>query len=177
MKSAQHQTIPLAIHYSSRSEEWYTPQSVIDRVVQTLGGIDLDPCSNSRRSPVVPAKHHFTKRDDGLSRQWHGRVFMNPPYGREVKRWVSHLCGEYHAGRVHSAIALLHARTDTAWFHFFRDYSLCFVRGRLRFRGQGTNSAPFPSVLIYMGTNEARFIESFSDLGDVYRRADCAQAA
>jgi hypothetical protein len=168
----------ISIHFSSRSEEWYTPSEVIDRVIATLGTIDLDPCSNSRSRPVVPARNHFTKRDDGLSRQWFGRVFMNPPYGRDVKRWVAHLCAEHKCGRVTAAIALLHARTDTAWFSLFRDYTLCFVRGRLKFAGQGAgNSAPFPSVLAYLGPQPAAFASAFADIGTIYRQAAFGVAA
>lgn len=168
----------ISIHFSSRSEEWYTPGDILDRVVLTLGRIDLDPCSNSRLRPVVPARHHFTRQDDGLSKQWFGRVFMNPPYGRDVKRWVAHLCGEHRAGRVTAAIALLHARTDTAWFNLFSDYTLCFVRGRLKFAGQGAgNSAPFPSVLAYLGPTPERFAHVFQPVGAIYRRADACFAA
>lgn len=163
----------LSIHFSSRSEEWYTPRDILDRVVAALGAIDLDPCSNSHTRPVVPAARHFTRHDDGLSRPWFGRVFMNPPYGREVKRWVVHLCAEHHAGRVTAAVALVHARTDTAWFNLFRDYTLCFVRGRLKFAGRGAgNSAPFPSVLAYLGPEPTQFAHVFRDIGGIYRRAD-----
>jgi hypothetical protein len=168
---------PVSIHFSSRSEEWYTPTNVLERVIATLGVIDLDPCSNSRRRPNVPARVHYTKALNGLNRPWFGKVFMNPPYGRDVKKWVAHLCNEFDAGRVQEAIALLHSRTDTVWFSLLRDHSFCFVRGRLRFRGHGNNSAPFPSVLIYLGNKPERFGSAFSSIGDVYRRANLTPAA
>lgn len=72
--------------YSSESEEWYTPPDVLGRV-RLLGEIDLDPCSNGG-SPIVPARRHFTKEDDGLVREWAGFVYMNPPYGRGIDEWI-----------------------------------------------------------------------------------------
>lgn len=164
-------TPTISIHFSSRSEEWYTPRIVVDRVLQVFGQIDLDPASNSHRSPSVPARRHLTKADDGLACDWHGRVFLNPPYGRDVKLWVAHLCNQYRIGNTTEAIGLLHARTDTAWFSMLADYTLCFVRGRLRFGGQSSsNSAPFPSLIVYLGTRHARFARAFGDLGSIYRQ-------
>jgi len=80
------------------------------------GEIDLDPCSNSHEEPNVPAKTHFTREDDGLAQDWHGRVYMNPPYGYEIAEWVDRLCQQYEQGSVIEAITLVPARTDTAWF-------------------------------------------------------------
>jgi len=102
----------LAVHFSSASDEWLTPPHIIARVVQVLGAIDLDPCSNDHGAPNVPAARHFTAADDGLAQPWVGRVFMNSPYGRSIGRWVDKLVGEYEAGRVTQAIALLPARTQ-----------------------------------------------------------------
>jgi phage N-6-adenine-methyltransferase len=164
-------TPTISIHFSSRSEEWYTPSIVVERVMRVFGKIDLDPASNSNNSPSIPAKRHFTKADDGLSRDWHGRVFLNPPYGRDVKLWVAHLCNQYRVGNTTEAIALLHARNDTAWFSMLANYTLCFVRGRLRFGGQSSsNSAPFPSLIVYLGNRHARFARAFGDLGSIYRQ-------
>ena len=68
-----------AVHYSSESPEWYTPPEIIAPVLAFFDEIDLDPCSNSHTNPNVPACERFTKEDDGLRQQWHGRVFLNPP--------------------------------------------------------------------------------------------------
>ncbi len=106
---------PLDIHFSSDSPEWYTPPHIVAAVVETLATIDLDPCSNLG-TPNVPARRHFTADDDGLAQPWVGRVYMNPPYGREIGAWVEKLAHEYEAGRVTEAIALVPARVDTAWW-------------------------------------------------------------
>ena len=72
----------LAVHFSSESVEWPTPPEVLEKVLDCLGGIDLDPCADAAHT--VPARHHFTTDDDGLTHDWEGRIFMNPPYGRGV---------------------------------------------------------------------------------------------
>ena len=157
----------LDVFYSSTTPEWNTPRHVIDRVVTVLGSIDLDPCSNSRVDPNVPADRHYTREEDGLCQTWTGRVYMNPPYGRELGSWVRKLTDAYQAHRVCEAIALLPARTDTQWFRALRVYPKCFVTGRLKF-GDARNSAPFPSMVVYLGNRPRHFAEAFLPLGDIY---------
>lgn len=157
----------LDVHYSSESDDWTTPPEIIERTQKTLGQIDLDPCSPE--VPTIPAAHTFTKDADGLRFDWCGKVYMNPPYGREIGAWVEKLAAEYRAARTKEAVALVPARVDTDWFRTFRDFAVCFIDGRLKFSGH-SNSAPFPSCVIYLGKNIARFQEAFSDMGDVWMR-------
>lgn len=154
--------------FSSNSDEWYTPEIIIIRVLKVLGSIDLDPCSNSLENPTIPAKGHYTDLDDGLSYPWHGKVYMNPPYGNEIASWVNHLVDEYKIKNVTEAIALVPSRTDTKWFQKFSEYPRCFIWGRLTFSEHGT--APFPSMVVYLGKKEAVFKAAFKDIGDVYKR-------
>ncbi len=158
----------LAVHFSSETPEWYTPADLLDLVVQAFGVIDLDPCSNSGE-PNVPATMHYTVADNGLAQAWHGRVFMNPPYGREIVEWIEKLVEEYRAGRVTQGIALVPARTDTAWFRMLRDFPRCFISGRLRFNGSDTG-APFPSMVVYLGHDITGFAGAFSRIGDIFTR-------
>lgn len=158
--------IPIPVHYSSNSEEWYTPPHIIERVVEFFDVIDLDPCSNSNAAPNVPAKVVYTKEDDGLVQPWDGRVYMNPPYGDEIGQWVRRMVELYQLRRVEAAIALLPARTDTAWFAELWRYPLCFIRGRLRFSNSPTG-APFPSVIAYLGDDLKGFARWFGDLGHI----------
>lgn len=159
----------LAVHYSSASVEHYTPAHVIDLVLRVLGAVDLDPCSNSHTAPNVPAVRHYTRDDDGLAQPWAGRVYMNPPYGRGIGAWVDKLVRSYELGDVPEAVALLPARTDTRWFELLEGADLCFVRGRLHF-SDSANSAPFPSMLAYLGQRRGRFGDVFSELGGVWVR-------
>ena len=160
----------MAVHYSSETPEWYTPTRIIERTIATMGAIDLDPCSNSGE-PNVPAIQHFTEDDDGLSVPWMGRVYMNPPYGREIGNWTSYLKSQYENGNVSEAIALVPARTDTQWFRELRPYVRCFIWGRLRFSEQQTG-APFPSMAVYLGYRPESFVSAFEDIGDIYRWTD-----
>ncbi len=122
---------------------WLTPPSII----QSLGEFDLDPCSPINR-PWDTAKHHYTIEDDGLSKEWFGRVWHNPPYGRELGKWLKKMA-EHKNG-----ISLIFARTETK---AFQDYifphanSIHFIGHRLKFfKVDGTegDSANAPSVLI-----------------------------
>ena len=164
-----------AVMFSCSSVEWLTPRVVIDAVLRLWpGGVDLDPCAETRVHPNVPAASYYTKEDDGLAElsPWHGRVYMNPPYGghtREIDKWVKKLVLSHTEGAVSEAVALLPARTETRWFRALREYPVCFVAGRLSF-GNTKDPAPFPSAIVYLGSRSRPFYRAFSPLGDVYRR-------
>jgi hypothetical protein len=157
----------MTVHYSSESNEWYTPQYIIDLVLKALDKIDIDPCSNPQKS--TPAKIHYTQTDNGLLFPWNGRIYMNPPYGREIDVWVEYLCSQWEIGNITEAIALTPARTDTQWFKRLRNFPKCFVSGRLKFSGYD-NSAPFPSMITYLGRNMDKFSQTFETIGDIYTR-------
>jgi hypothetical protein len=151
-----------SVHFSSESNEWYTPEHIIEKVVKVLKKIDTDPCSNLEKT--VPAKIHFTEEDDGLSKSWNGTTYMNPPYGDVIETWVDKLISEYNKGNTSEAIALVPSRTDTAWFRKFDRWPVLFVWGRLKF-SESDNTAPFPSAIFYLGKNKENFKEVFSDIG------------
>ena len=130
--------------YSSRSEEWPTPQSFFDQLNEEFR-FTLDPCATRSNAKCG---RYFTKRQNGLEQNWgRHRVFCNPPYGREMRAWARKC---FEASRRGALVVLLaHARTDTRWFHdwvYGKAAEIRFVRGRLRF-GDGTQSAPFPSLV------------------------------
>ena len=128
------------------TDTWITPRYI----TKALGKFDLDPCV-AIRMPWYHATTNWTKVDDGLSRPWFGRVWLNPPYGCCIATWMKRLA-EYGNG-----IALILARSDTVWFHdwvFSRASSLLFLRGRIQFcRPDGTpgKSPTGPSVLVAYG--------------------------
>jgi hypothetical protein len=107
--------------------EWYTPPSIF----KMLGcGFTLDPCHPGRDVvDWVPALSVYTKADDGLVKPWVGRVWLNPPYGRELPPWLKKM----HEHR--DGIALVFARTDTAWFHDYvaKADAVLFLKKRVRF--------------------------------------------
>lgn len=156
---------------TSESQEWYTPEDFVALVRQVLGTIDVDPASCAAAQAVVQADDWYDETADGLAQLWFGTVYLNPPYGRDIGEWVEKLIGEYKRNLVSEAILLTPARTDTEWFRLLRTYPRCFVSGRLKFWNSSDatpNSAPFPSVVFYLGGHPAKFAQVFGDIGDIY---------
>jgi hypothetical protein len=104
----------------NKSVEWLTPLFIFEALGLTF---DLDPCAGES-GDQVPARVRYTARDDGLSKDWSGTVWLNPPYGPHTPRWLRRLV------KHGDGIALVFARTDTAWFHRAapRADLLCFTR-------------------------------------------------
>lgn len=165
----------MSVHFSSKTDQWATPQSFFDKLALRYGPFDLDPCADDSNAKVP---HYYTQADDGLTKPWKGRVFMNPPYGDPqhpckptctkqlckkrgyhsqdyiagIREWVAKAHAESRGGAL--VVCLLPARTDTRWWH---DYVIPFgkvefIRGRLKF-GDSKNSAPFPSAVVVFGDN------------------------
>lgn len=156
------------VHFSSDTDEWYTPDEIIARVERALGTINIDPCADLGRS--IPATTHYTKEDDGLSKEWNGRVFMNPPYSK-IGKWVEKLIKEYEEKRTTAAVVLVPARTDTEWYAELKEFPRCYIRGCVKFgdaSGNARNSAPFPSVAFYLGTDTEAFVRAFENRGQVF---------
>jgi len=84
--------------------EWYTPQEYVDLARNVMGGIDLDPATHEIPQRRIKAEKYFTEKDDGLTKEWHGRVWLNPPYAATlIYRFVDKLLAEIKAGRVTQA--------------------------------------------------------------------------
>ena len=152
--------------------EWHTPAKYIEAARKVLGGIDVDPASSDAAQATIQAAEYFTKLDDGLTREWHGRVWLNPPYSHPaIWHFVEKLVVELCAGRATEAILLTHNYTDTAWFHHGESIAraVCFTRGRVKFTDiDGDECAPTQGqAFFYFGEDESRFREVFSDFGFV----------
>ena len=133
--------------FSSATEEWATPKDFFDALDAEFH-FTLDPCSTDDNAKCAK---HYTKEQDGLSQDWTGeRVFCNPPYGREMPRWIAKCAEHGRTGGV--AVMLIPARTDTKAFHeyIYHKAEIRFIRGRLKFGG-AKNSAPFPSMIVIFG--------------------------
>lgn len=135
------------VHFSSKKQDWATPQDFFDKLNEEFH-FTLDPCADDQNHKC---EKYFTEEQDGLNQDWSDeRVFCNPPYGRDVPKWVKKCFDETHTGNCELAVMLLHARTDTRWFHdyiYHKADEVRFVKGRLKFGGQTTN-APFPSMVV-----------------------------
>jgi phage N-6-adenine-methyltransferase len=159
-----------AVHFSSASDEWETPQWLFDELNKEFG-FTLDVCATHENRKC---KAYFNKGINGLEQSWQGEVcWMNPPYGNPefaceknckkkacvergyhineykpgIKDWVCKAYDESKKGT--TVVCLLPARTDTIWFHAYilGRAEIRFLQGRLKF-GNATNSAPFPSMIV-----------------------------
>jgi len=135
------------IHFSSKSNEWATPQDFFDKLNEEFH-FTLDPCATKENAKCAK---FYSETDNGLAQSWDNEiVFCNPPYGRQIKHWVKK-ASEAVGGVV---VLLIPARTDTSYFHdYIYDKSeIRFIRGRLKFGGH-QNPAPFPSMVVIYENN------------------------
>ena len=132
--------------FSSKTDLWSTPQDFFDKLNEEFN-FDLDPCSTHENAKC---KKHYTIEENGLKQDWGGHsVFVNPPYGREIKEWVKK-CSFESKKKNTTVVMLIPARTDTSYFHDYiykKAKEIRFIRGRLKF-GDSKNPAPFPSMVV-----------------------------
>jgi hypothetical protein len=127
--------------------EWITPPGII----KALGPFELDPCASESR-PWETAARYYTIHDNGLAKPWSGRVWLNPPYGREAAAWLARLAA--HG----DGVALIFARTETEAFFehvWAKAHALLFIRGRVTFHHSNgrlaSKNSGAPSCLIAYG--------------------------
>ena len=137
--------------FSSKKDDWETPQFLFDELNKEFG-FSIDVCASNQNAKV----NRFWNRDmDSLKIPWMDWAinndlrpvfWMNPPYGREIGKWIKKAYEESLKGA--TVVCLLPARTDTRWWH---DYcmkgEIRFIRGRLKFGGC-KNNAPFPNAIV-----------------------------
>jgi site-specific DNA-methyltransferase (adenine-specific) len=131
---------------SNKSNEWETPQDIFDKLNKEFN-FTLDPCCTHENAKC---KKHYTIKENGLSQLWFDEVvFMNPPYGREIGKWIRKAYEESYYSTV---VCLIPARTDTRYWHdyiFGKADDIRFLKGRIYFSNDGKRGAsPFPSAVI-----------------------------
>jgi hypothetical protein len=142
-----------------------------------MGSIDLDPATCIEANRTICADISYTKEQDGLAQQWHGNVWLNPPYGRTDGKsnqavWSQKLIDEVLALRVNEGVLLVNSCTAERWFQQLWDYPICFTDHRIQFIGAGGEAGKQPthgSVFVYFGPVKKRqyFAERFSEFGRV----------
>ena len=124
---------------TSKTDVWETPQAFFNEINKEFN-FTLDVCCNEDNHKC---DLYFTEKENGLTQKWTGICWMNPPYGRDIIKWVKK-ADESNC----LVVGLLPARTDTKWFHdYCIKHEVRFIKGRLKFGGS-KNSAPFPSMLV-----------------------------
>lgn len=160
------------VRHNSGAVDWYTPADFVEAARNVMGGIDLDPASCDEANEVVKATTIYTVDDDGLTKDWTGRVWMNPPYS-SVDRFCEKLVASLP--EIVAAIVLTNNATETAWWQCLCDHAaaIAFPKGRIRFwrKDQGVAGAPLQGQTIcYVGDTPHEFMSEFSRFGMVLRK-------
>lgn len=149
------------------SVDWYTPKWIFDELNLEF---DLDPCSPIGGISWIPTKKYFAlPESDGMKLSWEGRVWLNPPYGKETKGFLEKMHGH------RNGVALVFARTDCAWFHDFvaKADAILFLRGRVKFvdglGATGGSGAGSGSMLIAWGEDNVAALQRMSSFGKLVR--------
>lgn len=159
-------------HVSQGNNDWYTPAEYIEAARAVMGGIDLDPASSDQANQVVQSSSYFTKETNGLQQEWHGRVWMNPPFSMPlIKQFAEKMADEFESGRVQQAIVITNNGTETQWFHTLLKTSgvFCLLRSRAKFYSPGSDvmAARQGQVIFYFGDQKEKFAEIFNSFGAV----------
>jgi len=160
---------------SSETVEWYTPAIYIKSARTVMGDIDLDPATCAEAQATVKARQFFTKETDGLAQKWHGRVWLNPPYGRDedgestVAKWVHKVVTAYISREIEQAVILVNNTGDRAWFDELWPFPICVTSKRIKFYGpNNTNGNPTAgNAFVYLGENVPGFVEEFEQYGPI----------
>ena len=134
--------------FASEKDDWETPQWLFDELDKEFG-FNLDVAANCHNAKC---QNYYDIESDGLIQPWKGVCWCNPPYGRNVGKWV--MKAHMAAMRGITTVMLLPARTDTRYFHdyIYGRYEIRFLKGRLKFEG-AKNTAPFPSMIVVFAIN------------------------
>lgn len=163
------------VSYNGGENEWYTPAPIIEAARTTFGpsGITLDPATSQLAQQTVRADTWHTKDDDGLTKDWHGNIWLNPPYAQPlIGQFIDKLIKETEAGRLNQAIVLVNNATDTKWGQklITAATAVCFPAGRIRFidkEGKPSGAPLQGQIIAYIGKRTNDFTTNFTTFGVV----------
>lgn len=158
---------------NSGNNEWYTPADYIALARAVMGGIDTDPATSEIANRTVQAAQIFTAEDNGLTKQWSGRVWCNPPYAQPlIAEFAEAIASKYETGEIEQACVLVNNGTETGWFQRMLQAAsaVCFPRSRIRFVDPEGNPSGAPlqgQAVLYLGKEPETFASVFSEKGAV----------
>lgn len=158
---------------NSGNNEWYTPADYIALARAVMGGIDTDPATSEIANRTVQAAQIFTAEDNGLTKQWSGRVWCNPPYAQPlIAEFAEAIASKYETGEIEQACVLVNNGTETGWFQRMLQAAsaVCFPRSRIRFVDPEGNPSGAPlqgQAVLYLGNEPETFASVFSEKGAV----------
>jgi len=157
------------VSFNSGENEWYTPSFIIEAARESMGNIDLDPASNKLANETVKAENYYTIYDNGLTKEWYGNVWLNPPYSQPE---ISNFSNKVTALEFTQACVLVNNATETAWFQnmMSKCTCVCFLKGRVKYNDKNGTPANSPlqgQAVLYFGNNAQNFSEVFNKYGIV----------
>lgn len=170
--------VPIAVpHIISKNNEWYTPFRYVEAARKLMHGIDLDPASCESANVTVQATLYYDISTNGLTKDWTGRVWLNPPYGYTDGKsnqaiWSGRLIDQFKNKITAEAVLLVNAAVDTKWFQDLFEFPVCLTLGRINFSTPEStlSGSTHGSAFVYFGSQLDRFAEIFSEFGTVVKR-------
>lgn len=151
---------------NSTDNEWYTPAEYIEAAREAMGSIDLDPASNDFANKTVKAGTYYTEETDGLSKEWFGNIWLNPPYQTSL---IGRFADKLNESNFNQAIVLVNNASETQWFQKMAEKATAFVwhLGRIRFeKRDGAHGVPLQGqIFLYFGNNPDSFLKVFTKYG------------
>lgn len=159
------------VQHNTGNNEWYTPPQFLEAARSVLGGFDLDPASSEIANRAVRATTYYTESENGLDKDWCGRIWMNPPYAANLVGKFCDKFAEAMADPDTTGIVLVNNASETGWWQTLASVSsaICFPKGRVKFlRPEGEAGAPLQGqTIFYAGRDPEAFRAEFSPFGFV----------
>lgn len=159
------------VAYNSGENEWYTPPEYIALAKAVMGKISLDPASSEIANKTIGADRFYNEEENGLTKRWTGRIWMNPPYESGlIDKFISKYANHAKNGDITEGIVLVNNATETNWFNELIEVSsaVVFPKGRIKFLDTKGNPSGAPlqgQAIVYFGKNPENFLKEFSALG------------